>query len=98
MQRTLAQACLAASSSLIASRVTQSNPNNSGYGIGGRRYKTATRLWERPSSVTVLIACGRLCHGVVGGRRAKQPDAGFQQVVGDLAIDRLVSIVTPDAA
>ena len=60
---------------------------------------TAMRLCEAPSSVIVLMACGRLCHGVVGGppRRNSQIPASSRSSAMSRSIASWVS-VTPEAA
>ena len=87
------QACSRLMPARRASRVTQSRPNSMRSSASRSSVQTQMRLCEAPSSVIVLIASGRLMPR--RRRRAaaqEDPDAGLEQIVGDVAVDRLVRV------
>ena len=78
-----------------ASRTTQSKPNINKSSASRSSVHTHTRFGFAPNSVTVLIACGNECHGVVGGppRRKIHNPASRKSSAMSRSIDSWVSVM-----
>src|SRR4030088_1813833 len=84
---------------LTADRATQSNPNVKRSSASLSSVQRQTRFGFAPNSVTVLIACGKLFQGVVGGppRRKIQIPASNMSSAISRSIASWVSEI-PEAA
>jgi hypothetical protein len=78
-----------------ASRTTQSSPNRKRSSASRSSVQTQTRLGAAPSSVTVLIASGSECHGVVGGPPRRKIHTPFSRKSSAISrsIDSCVSVM-----
>ena len=87
------QACSRLMPARRASRVTQSRPNSSRSSASRSSVQTQTRLCD---DAELGDGLDRLRQRVPRRRRRaaaqEEPDAGLQQIVGDLAVDRLVRV------
>ena len=86
-------ACSGDIPAFTASRTTQSRPNSRRSSASRSSVHTAVRLCDAPSSVTVRIACGSECQGVVGGpprRKTQTPASSRSSAMSTTGYEKLL--------